>query len=444
MFTKQQTILRDLGNGLVLRRSTSEDAETLSEFNGRIHGDDPLEAQRIAVWTHDLLARPHPTLRPDDFTIVEEVSTGKIVSSMNLIPQTWSYEGIEFGVGRPELVGTAPEFRNRGLVRIQFEEIHKWSAERGHLAQAITGIPYYYRQFGYEMALDLAGRRFGYEGNLPKLKEGEEEPYRIRPARESDLPFIAETYRRAIKRSMIACPRTLEIFQYELEGQSENNSDRYIFFIIEDPTGEPVGYFQHPNWIGRTGLSAIWYEIKPGISWQAVTPTVMRHLWTWGQEYARRDGKPCTSFGFMLGAEHPAYEALGTGLPSVHPPYAWYLRVADLPGFLHHTKPVLEKRIADSICAGLSREIKISFYRDGLRLVLEKGRLAGIESWKPSPEDEGVAAFPGLTFLQILFGYRSYDELKYAFADCWCENEEARILINILFPKKYSDVFPVA
>ena len=52
-------------------------------------------------------------------------------------------------------------------------------------------IPYYYRLFGYEMALDLAGRRFGSEANVPKLKEEEEEPYRIRPASEADLSFIA-------------------------------------------------------------------------------------------------------------------------------------------------------------------------------------------------------------------------------------------------------------
>ena len=106
MFPKQKTFLRDLGNGLVLRRSTPEDAAALSEFNGRIHGDDPLDGQRVAAWTRDLLTRPHPTLNPDDFTIVEEVASGRIVSSLNLIPQTWSYEGIEFGVGRPELVGT--------------------------------------------------------------------------------------------------------------------------------------------------------------------------------------------------------------------------------------------------------------------------------------------------------------------------------------------------
>ncbi len=444
MFTQQKTILRDLGNGLIMRRSVPEDAEALAEFNGKIHGDDELDAQRIAAWTRDLLSRPHPTLNPDDFTIIEEAATGRIVSSMNLIPQTWSYEGIEFGVGRPELVGTAPEFRNRGLVRAQFEEVHKWSADRGHMVQAITGIPYYYRLFGYEMALDLGGRRVGFEANIPKLRDGQEEPYCIRAATDSDLPFIAELYERAIQRHAIACVRTPEIFKYELDGQSENNSDHYQMYLIEDLSGDAVGYFQHPTWLGDTGVSALWYELKPGISWLAVTPSVVRHLWNSGQEYAKRDGKTCTSVGFMLGAEHPAYEALGDDLPARREPYAYYLRVPDLNHFLNHIKPALETRIAESIAAGHSREIKISFYRDGLRLLIENGRLATIESWKPSPEDEGVIAFPDRTFLQILFGYRSYEELHRSFADCGCDSEEVRVLINILFPKKLSDVFPVA
>jgi len=444
MFTKEQTILRDLGNGLVMRRSTAEDADALAEFNGIIHGENEVDRQRVAAWTHDLLARPHPTLKPDDFTIVEETTSGRIISSMNLIPQTWTYEGIEFGVGRPELVGTLPEFRNRGLVRVQFEEIHKWSAERGEMIQGITGIPYYYRLFGYEMALDLAGRRFGYEPNVPKLKDGEEEPYLIRRATEADLTFIAEVYECAIRRHTIACLRTLEIFQYELNGQSENNSDHYEMHVIEDRSGELIGYFQHSNCLGMTGVSAVWYELKPGVSWLAVTPSVVRHLWNKGQEYARREGKTCTSFGFMLGAQHPVYDVLGNNLPNCHQPYAWYLRVPDLPGFLNHLRPALEKRLAESIAVGHSCEIKISFYRDGLRLVIEKGRLTTIERWKPTPQDGGVVAFPDLTFLQILFGYRSYDELHQSFADCWCDKEEVRALINILFPKKLSDVFPIA
>lgn len=444
MLTQQKIILRDLGNGLILRRSTPEDADALAEFNGKIHGSDPQDGAHVAAWTHDLLARPHPTLNPDDFTIVEEAATGRIVSSMNLIPQTWTYEGIPFGVGRPELVGTDPEFRNRGLVRTQFEEIHKWSAERGHRVQAITGIPYYYRLFGYEMALDLAGRRFGFEPNVPKLKDGEEEPYHIRAATNADLPFIAEVYAHATKRHMVASLRTPEIFKYELDGQSEGNLDRYLMFIIEDQSGTPVGYFQHPGFLGKTGLTAVWYELKPGVSWLAVTPTVVRHLWNTGQAYARRDGATCTSFGFMLGAQHPVYQVLGRDLPSIVNPYAFYLRVPDLPGFLNYIKPAIERRVADSIAAGHSREIKISFYRDGLRLVLEQGKLTTIESWKPSPADEGSIAFPGLTFLQILFGYRSLDELNQSFPDCWWESEEIRVLLNILFPKKLSDVFPIA
>ncbi|MEO8357306.1 MAG: GNAT family N-acetyltransferase [Chloroflexota bacterium] len=453
MFTKQQTTLRDLGNGLVMRHSTPEDADALAQFNGNIHGDDDLDKQRVAAWTRDLLSRPHPTLTPNDFTIVEETATGRIVSSMNLIPQTWTYDGIEFGVGRPELVGTLPEFRNRGLVRAQFEEVHKWSAERGHMVQAITGIPYYYRLFGYEMTLDLAGRRFGHEANVPKMtpapagsagEDGEVEPYRMRPATQEDLSFVAEVYEHAIQRSAIACKRTPEILRYELDGQSEDSSDHYQMYMIEDRSGERVGYFQHPNSLGQTGLSALWYELRSGVSWLAVTPSVVRHLWNKGQEYAKRDGKTCTSFGFMLGAQHPVYEALGKNLPSRHDPYAWYLRVSDLPGFLNHIKPALEKRLAESIAAGHSRQIKISFYRDGLRLVIENGRVITIERWRPTPEDGGEVAFPDLTFLQVLFGYRSFNELEYTFADCWCDSEEVRALINIMFPRKLSDVFPIA
>jgi len=166
-------IIKDFGNGLILRHATSTDVEDLVAFNAKIHSeagpDKPDE--KIGAWVHDLMTKPHPTTDINDFTIVEDTVSGKIVSSMNLIPQTWRYEGIEFEVGRPELVGTDPEYRKRGLVRAQFEVIHQWSAERGHKVQAITGIPYYYRQFGYEMGLALDGGRVGYLPHIPKLEK---------------------------------------------------------------------------------------------------------------------------------------------------------------------------------------------------------------------------------------------------------------------------------
>ena len=151
------TILRDLGDGLILRRATPDDAEALTTFNAQIFRTAGSEQPNtgIAAWTQDLLSGDHPTCSADDFTIVEEASTGAIVSSMVLISQTWTYDGIAFGVGRPEIVGTSPAYRRRGLVRTQFEVLHQRSAARHERLQAITGIPWYYRQFGYEMTLNL-------------------------------------------------------------------------------------------------------------------------------------------------------------------------------------------------------------------------------------------------------------------------------------------------
>lgn len=108
--TGEQELPIDLDGGLRLRRSTSDDAEPLAEFNRWIHRDEGVTApdETVGQWTRELLSGNHPTFAPDDFTIVEEKSTGRIVSCLNLISQTWTFAGIPFGVGRIELVGTAP------------------------------------------------------------------------------------------------------------------------------------------------------------------------------------------------------------------------------------------------------------------------------------------------------------------------------------------------
>ena len=93
---------------------------------------------------------------------------------------------------------------------------------------------------------------------------------------------------------------------------------------------------------------------------------------------------------------------------------------------------------------GHTGEVTLSFYRSGLKLVLEQGRLAAIEPWKPTPDEWGAARFPNLTFLQLVFGYRTVEELSYAFPDCSPGNDETRTLLAILFPKKGSQLLPIA
>ncbi len=443
MDIKKNTLIRDLGNGLVLRCSNPEDAEKIFEFNALIHGDDGPD-ERIGQWARDLLEKPHPTFGVNDFTIVEEQSTGRIVSSLNLISQTWSYDGIPFKVGRPELVGTLPEFRNRGLVRIQMNEVHRWSLERGQLVQAITGIPNYYRMFGYEMCVDLDGSRSGFEMNLPKLPETGAgstgmEPFDLRPASEADIPFISEVYQYASRRSLLSTVRDDAMWQLELNGRSPNSIARQIWHIIERCSdGEPVGILAHPLFSWGVACPAQMYELKAGISWAEVTPCVVRWLWNLGERVCANEGKTRSAFTFALGSDHPVYEIMRDNLPRVRKPYTWYMRVADLTSFIWHITPVLETRLENSLIPRHSGEIKINFYRDGLRLAFKDGKLVTIENWQPDSKNEGDIAFPDQVFLQALFGHRSLDELKHAYADCRWNQDEARVLVNTLFPRKVS------
>jgi len=443
---REQFILRDLGDGLILRRATVADTEALAAFNAEVHfaRDTQEPDEGVAARTRDLMAGDHPTSGAGDFTVVEDTHTGAIVSSLCLVSQRWSYGGIEFGVGRPDLVGTHPDYRRRGLVRAQVEVIHQWSAERGQKMQAITGSPWFYRQFGYEMALELGGGRVGYMPHVPKLKDGAAEPYGVRPATEADLPFIAQVYEQATKRSLVACVRDEVLWRYELHGRSEKSVNRSELRVVESAEGETVGFLAHPPHVWGPRLVVTLYELKPGISWLAVTPSVIRYLQTTGKAYAvQGEKKEFGAFAFWLGTEHPVYQVIHKRLPDTQPPYAWYVRVPDVPDFLRHVAPVLERRLAKSALVGHTGELKISFYRDGLHLVLENGRLTTVEQWAPTEDDQGAAKFSDRTFLQLLFGYRALEELEYAFADCGAGTDEARALLKALFPKQASNLWPV-
>lgn len=425
----------------MLRRATAADAEALAAFNGEVHGGAAWD-EVAAIWTRDLLRGDHPTGAAA--TLVEDAATGAIASAAFLIPQTWSYGGVPFGVGRPELIGTALAHRRRGLVRAQFEVLHAWSAERGHLLQGITGIPYYYRQFGYEPALAAGGWRTGRRADVPDLPEGGAEPYRVRPAIGADLPFARRLYDQATARCLVACVRDEALWRYELHGRNPRSDYWQQVCVVESAGGEPVGLLVHRGTLNRGTIDALVYELLPGVSWAAVTPSVLRHLWAAGEASAARDGGRCEAFSIGWVPDHPVFAVLPDTLTPPRRPFWWYVRVPDLAVFVRRVAPVLERRLAASPLADRAGDLRLGFYRSGLRLVFDTGRLTAVDPWLPSPGAEGDAAFPDLTFLQLLLGSRTLDELEDAFPDCWVGGDLARTLLRVLFPKEPSNVWPVA
>ena len=91
-----------------------------------------------------------------------------------------------------------------------------------------------------------------------------------------------------------------------------------------------------------------------------------------------------------------------------------------------------------------SGELRLNFYRGGVRLPSADGRLSAVEGWPEADHFEAGASFPPLTFLHLLFGHRSLAELEHLFADCRANTEEAQVLLDALFPPQLSLVRPVA
>jgi hypothetical protein len=448
--SKPEHLIQELENGLILRRSTLDDCEALANFNGRIHADPGEDfSEHAANDVRVLLSGQHPTFHPDDFTLVEDPKSGEIVSSMCLIDQTWAYDEIEFAVGRPELVGTHKDYRRQGLVRKQFEVVHQWSAERGHKMQAITGIPWYYRQFGYEMAVNLAGSRRGYLPNIPKLDEDQQEPYRFRPVQDEDIPFVTRLHNHSRQRQMVSCVRDEKVWRYEVLFRGHHLGAHYVMQIIETPAGKPAGYLLHRPELYENSLTISGFEMIEGVSWFEAAHAVLRQLEHTGKAYAQRDSSPdkpleMKGFLFQLGEDHPVYHVIPNRLPLKYDPYSFYVRVPDLPGFIQLISPVLEKRLARSYMAGHSGELKLNFFTDGIVLTLEGGKLKNVERWNSPHYEDASANFPNLTFLQLLFGYRDVQELEDAYADLYYRKEEAKILLKSLFPRKPSHVLELS
>ena len=104
--------------------------------------------------------------------------------------------------------------------------------------------------------------------------------------------------------------------------------------------------------------------------------------------------------------------------------------------FLDKIKPVLERRLANSACAGLTARLCLNLYRRAYRLNFEAGKLS-VEPLgfvdASMGADGGDLCIPPEAYLRLLFGYRRLDELTDAWPDIRFK-PASRYLWEILFP----------
>jgi len=437
---------RQLADGLLLRWSTVADVERLVAFYGAVfrQGPDAPDNAHIVAWTQDLMGGQHPLTDPTRFALVEDTGSGAIVAGACLLSQVWEFADIVLPVGRPELVGTDPKYRNRGLIRAVFELIHARSAADGHLIQGITGIRYYYRQFGYEYALTLGGNRSLPFASIPPAVPDRPSPCGLRDATIADIPLLRQLYDRERRRWVVSTRIDEPFWRWLLAGQRAGSVENFFPQIIAAPDGSPIGYLFGGRW-REDALIPLWdIAVEYGQPLSALLPTVLRTLEQQaGRVAAILDAPPAVGISFGLGGAHPAYEALGDLLPPpVRAPYAWYVRVPNLTSLLYRLGPLFDTNLEASVVGTYTGELLLDFYRGGLRLLFDDGRLHSVTPWERGPWGKPDAAFPPLIFLQLLFGHRDLDTLRNTFPDVWVR-EPMVPLIHALFPIGPSLVQPI-
>src|SRR5713226_10333243 len=280
----------EMGDGLIQRWSTVEDTENIAQLCGMVfrdREDEPINIHAV-VSARRHMSGDFPLMGPGDYAVIEDTrkAGNPLVACTCLWRQEWEYEGIAFGVGQPEYVVTLPEYRNRGLIRALFEMLHTRSEAEGHLVQVITGISYFYRQFGYEYALELDGRRVTYLSLIPKAEASTPEPYTLRAATNEDIPLLMELYNRQRSTSMVWSIASEGFWRYQIEEVQDPTvaGKQMCVRLIVDDAGAVQGYLMVAIKRWGNSLNVYALNVAAGVSWQAVVPPLLRALQAYGMQ----------------------------------------------------------------------------------------------------------------------------------------------------------------
>jgi hypothetical protein len=394
-----------------------DDLERVAAFNGLIHGSE------LAVTMRRLL-RDYDGMAGRDIIFVEDAATGEIISSLVLLPWTLLYGGVSLPVGEMGMVGTLESHRGLGLVRIQTAYFMQRLRERGCLLSLIQGIPYFYRQFGYEYAMPLEG---GLRLSGRELPAPPDAAFTFRQAGIENLPALMRLYATAAQDLAIHTARDEAIWRYLL-AEPAGSALRCETWLVEDESGRAAGYFRLPDFHFDEELAV--NEVSR-LDWDAAL-AVLHQL----KQLAAERGKPGIRLNLPAGCTlMQAARTLGARDLGA---YAWQVHVPDLAALLRAIGPVLEQRLAASPFAGLSRELQICFYRDSVTLRFAAGRLADVAATGPA---QGAINFPPLTFTPVLFGHRTVEQMRLAYPDISVQGSE-RLLFETLFPPLASFIYP--
>jgi hypothetical protein len=424
LFTATDPFVRTLDHNLCLKSvSTTDDIERLGAFNLLIHGESGIDAM-----TRHLIMY-HPDTRPEHWLFVEDESSGDIVATLCLIPWTWCYENVKLKAAEMGIVGTREDFRRRGLIRALDRRFKELLTEGNFDLSHIQGIPYFYRQLGYEYAIPL-GAGGGWRIEPYQIPDtGDSAPYSFRPATVNDISVLMGMYETATRDLDISTTRDADTWRYLLQHATGTATEGDTWIVL-DGSGEPVGYWRIE--LGGFGKGLNIYEASY-LDHPALLAVLVQC-----KKLAAERSKPYIRLN--LPANHPlARTARAWGAADLGY-YAWQIHLPDIVRLLRKLAPVLERRIAGSAFTGLTQTVCLNLYREAFDLRFDAGKLVDVT--RAGFRDGGDINVPPFAFTPLVLGYRSREELAAMYPDVsiWGQSQ---YLTDTLFPKMESFIYTI-
>ena len=342
------------------------------------------------------------------------VDGDRVVSTAMLLDETLVLDGVEIPAGQVELVATDREYEGRGLARALMGWAHELSASRGHLAQVMIGIPYFYRQFGYQYAVGMPHSRE--VRAVPPPPAG----HNVRAAHLDDIPAMADLQDAAQKGYDLRMPHSPACWRWLVlrDGSTQLIVERAGAAVA---TGRVTPPEDDEVWLGEVA---------------AADPDAARALLAHAASIAGAEKLRVKERTGSLGGD-VLEEYLE---PQPRPALRYYVRVGDAAALLDHLRPVLSARLAESGFADDSGEIVVSFFRHHVRLAHTKGSVEEVRIGGPmqAPGSVGGAGVAPDLVGPLLFGPYGLSGLAERHPDVYPGPNEA--LMHALFPPVRADL----
>jgi predicted acetyltransferase len=368
----------------------------------------------VDVFVRNLITG-HPRMTLNDHFVIKH--RGRIVASLNLIPQEWNIGGVPLKVAEMGCVATQPAYRHQGLIRRLVEEYHRQVADQGYDLSVIEGIPYFYRQFGYEYSLPLGHELKIRLDQLPDL----EATSTTRPFTDNDITEAMRLLSESQRQFYVHLLRSRDIWELQKKTGFAGGS-RFEAYVVEEQS-RVVAYFR----VGerRKERELLLREVSD--TEQTTAKTILRQLKDLGRQRGLDVLNAQVSYESSL-----AQYLTGVGATRRMPLYAWQIRITDHAKILLKMKTLLESRLATSMYRRLTEQLNLNLYRYTVQLTVENGLITHVQRLE-SNDDRTIRLNP-LAFPQLLLGYRSREELETIYPDFRVQNSHKH-LVDILFPK---------